>query len=187
MNNSKFNNIAPLTAVRIKGGNFQQTLNVVENTWKKFVQQRPFHFTFLDQTLANQYAAEQTTQQIFTIFSVLAIFIACIGLLGLAAYTTQQRNREISIRKVLGASVGNIITMLSKDFMKLVFIAAFIAFPVAWFGMNRWLQDFAYRINMSIWIFIGAAIAAIAVALFTISFQAIKAAITKPMKNLRTE
>ncbi len=187
MNNSKFNNIAPLTAVRIKGGNFQQTLNVVENTWKKFVQQRPFHFTFLDQTLANQYAAEQTTQQIFTIFSVLAIFIACIGLLGLAAYTTQQRNREISIRKVLGASVGNIIAMLSKDFMKLVFIAAFIAFPVAWFGMNRWLQDFAYRINMSIWIFIGAAIAAIAVALFTISFQAIKAAITKPMKNLRTE
>ncbi len=187
MNNSKFNNIAPLTAVRIKGGNFQQTLNAVENTWKKFVQQRPFHFTFLDHTLANQYAAEQTTQQIFTIFSALAIFIACIGLLGLAAYTTQQRNREISIRKVLGASVGNIITMLSKDFMKLVFIAALIAFPVAWFGMNRWLQDFAYRINMSVWIFIIAAIAALAVALFTISFQAIKAAITKPMKNLRAE
>ncbi len=186
-NVSKFRNQSPFVAVRIQANNFQQAVTAIENTWKKFVQQRPFHFSFLDQTLAAQYAAEQTTQKVFTIFSILAIFIACIGLLGLAAYTTQQRNREISIRKVLGASASNIVAMLSKDFIKLVVIAAIIAFPVAWLGMNKWLQDFAYRINMSVWIFFVAALAAFAVALFTISFQAIKAAITNPVKNLRAE
>jgi putative ABC transport system permease protein len=186
-NVSKFRNQSPVVGVRVKTDNFQQALASIENTWKKFVQQRSFHYSFLDQTLAAQYSAEQTTQKVFTIFSVLAIFIACIGLLGLAAYTTQMRNREISIRKVLGASVGSIITMLSKDFMKLVLLAALIAFPVAWLGMHKWLEDFSYRINISGWIFLTAALSALAVALLTISFQAIKAAVTNPVKNLRTE
>ena len=120
-------------------------------------------------------------------FSSLAIFIACIGLLGLAAYTTQQRTREISIRKVLGASVSTIVAMLSKDFLKLVIIAALIAFPVAWWGMHKWLQNFAYKINMGWEVFIVAALSATFVALFTISFQAIKAAMANPVKSLRNE
>jgi len=130
-NNSKFGGRSPFVALRVNTDNFEQTLASIQTTWKKFVPQRPFHYSFLDQTLAAQYNAEQTTQKVFTIFSVLAIFIASMGLLGLAAYTTQLRNREISIRKVLGASVGNIVTMLSTDFMKLVVIAALIAFPCA--------------------------------------------------------
>jgi len=183
----KFADVSGATAVRIKGSNFNNAVASIENTWKKFVKDRPFHYTFLDQTLAKQYQGEQTTQRIFTIFSALAIFIACIGLLGLAAYTTQQRIREISVRKVLGASAGNIVAMLSKDFLKLVLIASLLAFPVAWWGMHVWLQDFEYKINISWWVFAGAAIAAALVALFTISFQAIKAAFANPVKNLRTE
>ena len=137
--------------------------------------------------MAEQYQAEHTTQRIFTIFSGLAIFIACIGLLGLAAYATQQRTREISIRKVLGASESSIVTMLSKDFLKLVLLSSAIAFPIAWWGMNKWLQDFAYRTNVGWWIFIVAGLAALLIALFTVSTQALKAAFTNPIKNLRTE
>jgi putative ABC transport system permease protein len=176
-----------ITAVRIKGDNFKSAVASIETMWKKFVPQRPFTYSFLDKNLAEQYHAEQTTQKIFTIFSVLAIFIGCIGLLGLAAYSTQQRLREISIRKVLGAGVGNIIAMLSKDFLRLVAIASLIAFPVAWYAMHTWLQEFAYRINISWWVFIIAGLLSALIALFTISFQAIKAAIANPVKSLRTE
>lgn len=183
----KFGDVSNSTAVRINGEKFKTAVAAIETTWKKFVKDRPLHYSFLDQALANQYKGEQTTQKIFTIFSALAIFIACIGLLGLAAYTTQQRIREISVRKVLGASIVNIVTMLSKDFLKLVLIASFVAFPVAWWGMHKWLQDFEYKINMGWWVFVLAAVAAALVALFTISFQAIKAAVTSPVKNLRSE
>ncbi len=187
MNTKKFQDQSGLVTLGIKGKNFEDAITGIENTWKKFVPETPFHYSFLDQSLAAQYASEKTLQRVFTIFSTLAIFIACIGLLGLAAYTTQQRTREISIRKVLGASVGSIIGMLSKDFLKLVFIAALLAFPLAWWGMNRWLQDFAYRIDLSWWVFAMAAIAAALIAVLTISFQAIKAAITNPVKSLRAE
>jgi putative ABC transport system permease protein len=183
----RFGEVSGTTALRIKAANFQDAVVAIENTWKKFVKDRPFHYAFLDQALARQYHSEQTTQKIFTIFSSLAIFIACIGLLGLAAYTTQQRTREISVRKVLGASVGNIVTMLSKDFLKLVLIASFIGFPVAWWGMHKWLQNFEYKISIGWWVFAIAALAATLVALFTISFQAIKAAIANPVKSLRSE
>lgn len=183
----KFGDVSNFTTLRIKGDNFKDAVASLENTWKQFVKDRPFHYTFLDQTLAKQYKGEQTTQKIFTIFSTLAIFIACIGLLGLAAYTTQQRTREISVRKVLGASVSNIVTMLSKDFLKLVLIASLIAFPVAWWGMHNWLQGFEYKTSLSWWIFAAAAIAATLIALFTISFQAVKAAFTNPVKSLRSE
>jgi len=186
-NSSRFNDVMNVTAVRIKADNFRSAVASIENTWKKFVTQRPFSYSFLDKNLAEQYHAEQTTQKIFTIFSVLAIFIGCIGLLGLAAYSTQQRLREISIRKVLGARVGNIVTMLSKDFLKLVAIASVIAFPVAWYAMHTWLQDFAYRINISWWVFVIAGLLAALIALFTISFQAVKAAVSNPVKSLRTE
>ncbi len=186
-NTAKFNNISPFIGVRVNTNDFQQTLVELENTWKKFVQQRPFHYEFLDRTLAAQYAAEQTTQKVFTVFSVFAIFIACIGLLGLAAYATQLRTREIGIRKILGASVSNIILMLSKDFIKLVIAASLIAFPIAWLSMHKWLQDFVYRINISVWIFFTAITTALIIALLTISLQAIKAALANPVKSLRTE
>lgn len=123
----------------------------------------------------------------FTVFSVLAIFIACIGLLGLAAYATQQRIREISIRKVLGASAGNIIGMLSRDFLKLVTISAIVAFPLAWIGMHSWLQGFAYRVGLSWWIFVLAWVLSLAITMLTISFQAIRAARANPVKTLRSE
>jgi len=186
-NISKFGGIVPVMAVRINAADFKTALSNLEKLWKKFIPARPFHYSFLDQDLARLYQQEQTTQKIFTIFSSLAIFIACIGLLGLAAYTTQQRSREISIRKVLGASVSNVVTMLSKDFLKLVLIAALFAFPLAWWAMHSWLQDFSYRINITWWVFVVAAILAILIALLTISFQAIKAATANPVKNLRTE
>ncbi len=186
-NSAKFGNGANLFAVRIKADNFKTSVAGLEQEWKKFVKDRPFHYSFLDQTLANQYLAEQTTQRIFTTFSSLAIFIASIGLLGLVAYTTQQRSREISIRKVLGASSANIVNMLSKDFLKLVIIASLVGFPLAWWGLHKWLQDFAYRINISWWVFIVAAVLTLIIALATVSIQAVKAALTNPVKNLRSE
>jgi putative ABC transport system permease protein len=118
---------------------------------------------------------------------VLAIFIACLGLFGLATFIAEQRTKEIGIRKVLGASVQGIVQMLSKDFMKLVAISFIIAAPMAWYFMHKWLQDFAYRVNISWWIFVAAGLAALLIALATVSFQAIRAAITNPVKSLRTE
>jgi putative ABC transport system permease protein len=186
-NASRFNEVLFMTAVRIKAENFSETVQAVESKWKEFVKDRPFQYAFLDKTVEAQYFAEAKTRKIFSFFSSLAIFIACIGLLGLAAYATQQRMREISIRKVLGASSGTIVQMLSKDFIKLVLIASLIAFPLAWFAMHKWLEDFAYRINIGWWVFAVAGMVAIAIALFTISFQAVKAALSNPVKSLRAE
>ncbi len=186
-NAAKFGGVMGLMTVRVKGDNFKTSLSAIEKTWQRFAEQHPFHYDFLDQTLAAQYHAEQTTQSIFTTFSTLAIFIACLGLLGLAAYTTQQRTREISIRKVLGADIRNIISMLTKDFLKLVAVAAIVAFPLAWWAMNQWLQNFAYRVSIGWWVFAVSAMIAALIALFTISFQAIKAAIANPVKALRSE
>ncbi|HEY4205437.1 MAG TPA: ABC transporter permease [Puia sp.] len=185
--NARFHDFAPTVTVRIKGDNFSGTIKAIETVWRNFVPGKPFHYTFLDQNLAAQYQAEQTVQRVFTVFSVLAIFIACIGLLGLAAYATQQRIREISIRKVLGASAGNIIGMLSKDFLKLVTISAFVAFPLAWMGMHSWLQSFAYRVGLSWWIFVLAWVLSLAITMLTISFQAIRAAHANPVNTLRSE
>jgi putative ABC transport system permease protein len=187
VNSFRANAFQNMLAVRIKSDNFQGAVAGIENRWKEFVKERPFHYNFFDQTLAGQYLAEQTTQKIFTVFSSLAIFIACIGLLGLVAYTTQQRTREISIRKVLGASSTNIVNMLSKDFLKLVLLASLIGLPVAWWGMHKWLEDFAYRISINWWVFLLAAVVAVLIALITISFQSLKAAMSNPVKNLRSE
>jgi putative ABC transport system permease protein len=185
--NSARGNGHNLLAVRVRSSQFQTSISGIENKWRSFVKDRPFHYNFFDQTLAQQYLAELTTQKIFTVFSSLAIFIACIGLLGLVAYTTQQRTREISIRKVLGASSAGIVNMLSKDFLKLVLLASLIGLPVAWWGMHKWLEDFAYRVNISWWVFVVAAVVAMLIALITISLQSLKAALLNPVKNLRSE
>jgi putative ABC transport system permease protein len=176
-----------LIALRVNSDNFQSVVNQVESNWNHYVKEQPFHYSFLDQNVAEQYLSEQTTQKLFTIFSALAIFIACIGLMGLAAYSTQQRIREIGIRKILGASVSGIITMLSVDFLKLILWSVLLAFPLAWWGMHHWLQNFAYRVTLSWWIFILAGMLSVVIAMLTISFQAIRAALTNPVKSLRSE
>jgi putative ABC transport system permease protein len=148
---------------------------------------QPFDYFFIDEEFDKQYHAEEKLQQLFMMFSVFAIVIACLGLFGLATFTAELRIKEISIRKVLGASVKEIFRLLSKDFLILVVVASIIAFPLAWWGMHKWLEYFAYRINMSWWVFAVAGLIAVIIALGTISFQAIKAAIANPVKSLRTE
>lgn len=186
-NASKFSNVMGLAAVHIKGESFTSALAAMETIWKKFIKDKPFSYEFLDETVHAQYQAESRSRKVFTFFSFITIFIACIGLLGLAAYTTRQRIHEIGIRKVLGASVGNIIGMLSKDFIKLILISTFIAIPIAWYAMHLWLQNFTYRISSSWDLFAAAAFIALLIAFITISFQAVKAAISNPVKSLRTE
>lgn len=184
---ARFNGQGNYMAVKVKSAGFKPGIDAITEKWQNFVKDRPLQYSFLDKTLEQQYLAEQTTQKVFAFFSTLAIFIACIGLLGLSAYATQQRTREIGIRKVLGASSGSIVKMLSADSLKLVLIAAAVAFPVAWWAMHSWLEDFAYRIDIEWWIFVLAGCISVFIALFTVSFQAIKAAVANPVKSLRTE
>jgi len=174
-------------AMRVNTKNLSSVITQVQNKWNSFVPGQPFSYTFMDNDFNKIYQAEQRTGKLFITFAVFAIFIACLGLFGLVTYAAEQRTKEIGIRKVLGANISGIVTMLSKDFAKLVLIASLIAFPLAWWAMNKWLQSFAYRINISWWIFVVAAIAAIVIALITVSFQAIKAAVANPVKSLRTE
>lgn len=187
LNSARFDNGAGVLAIRVSAGSFKEAVAGIESQWKTFVKDHPFHYRFLDQTLADQYTAEQTAQKIFTAFSSLAVFIACIGLLGLVAYSTQQRTREIGIRKVLGASPASIVNMLSKDFLRLVLLASLIGLPLAWWGAHNWLQSFAYRVGIRWWMFAAAAVATAAVAFFTISVLALRAASANPVKSLHTE
>lgn len=172
-------------SLRLQANDFQQTIQKVENIWTRFSPDQPFRYSFLEGDLSSLYVAEQVSQRIFGLFSLLAIFIACMGLLGLAAYITLQRTKEIGIRKVLGASTTNLITLLSKDFLKLVFIALLIGSPVAWYAMNRWLENFAYRVDLSWTVFLLAGVLSIIIAFITISFQAIKTARANPIKALK--
>ncbi len=168
-------------------GNVQSAVAHIEKTWKTYLPEMPFDYTFLDDRFAKLYKAEHQQQTIFTIFAGIAIFIACLGLFGLSAFTITQRVKEIGIRKVLGASTGSIVQLLSKEFLWLVTIASLVAFPIAWYAMHNWLQDFAYRTDISWWIFIIAACVAIIIAFATISLQSIKAALANPVKSLRSE
>lgn len=170
-----------------KTGNYKQALADIGTAWKEIVPGMPFEYTFLDSDLENLYTQENTLQKISNSFTMLAILISCLGLFGLAMFTAQQRIKEIGVRKVLGASVGGIISMLSKDFLKLVFIAILIACPIAWWLMSKWLEDFAYKTTISWWIFGLAGILALLIAAVTVSFQAVKAAVANPVKSLRTE
>ncbi|HEX5153757.1 MAG TPA: ABC transporter permease [Parafilimonas sp.] len=174
-------------SVRLQPGNINAYLNNIEDTWKKFAPNTPFDYSFLDEEFDALYRSEQRMGKVFGIFTFLSIFVACLGLFGLSIFTAERRKKEIGIRKVLGASVQSVVGLLSKDFLKLVMISAIIAFPLAWFAMNKWLEDFAYRITISWLVFIIAAAGALLIALITISFQSIKAAIANPVKSLRTE
>jgi putative ABC transport system permease protein len=174
-------------SLKVSGNNVAGTLAIVEKIWRKYLPELPFQYTFLDENFANLYESEQRQGTIFTVFACIAIFIACLGLFGLSAFAIMQRVKEIGVRRVLGAKVNSIVALLSKDFLKLVLIASVIAFPVAWFAMTHWLQDFAYRTNIHWWVFILSAVLALIVALGTVSFHAIKAAVANPVTSLRSE
>ncbi|MGV3539717.1 MAG: ABC transporter permease [Rufibacter sp.] len=181
-------NPASYNSISVKiTGDPQEALAHIQSTWKKFAPQRPFEYEFLDQKYANLYEAEQLKKQLFTIFSGIAIFIACLGLFGLASYTAEQRTKEIGIRKVLGSSVRDIMLLLSKDFAVLVIVAIVLATPVAWYSMDKWLQDFAYRVEVDWSILVFTAFLAMTIAMLTVSFHAAKAALLNPVKALRTE
>jgi len=173
--------------VKVKTKDIAGLLATIKTHWTNFTAEAPLEYTFMDDRFAQTYQSEQKIGQILGIFAGLTIFVACLGLFGLATFTAEQRTKEIGIRKVLGASLPNIVGLLSKDFLKLVLLANVIAWPLAWYGMHQWLQDFEYRTNISWWVFALAGASALLIALITISFQAIKAAIANPVKSLRSE
>jgi putative ABC transport system permease protein len=174
-------------SANINSANIPALLDKIKATWASFAPNEQFNYSFMDADFDSLYRSEQRVSSLSVIFTSLAIIIACLGLFGLAAYAAEQRTKEIGIRKVLGASMSGIVGMLSRDFIKLVLIAIVIASPLAWYAMNYWLQDFAYRINIQWWIIALAGAAAIIIAFVTISFQSIKAALTNPVKSLRSE
>lgn len=173
--------------LRINGNDMKGTLNRLENVWKERVPGRPFNYHFLDDSYDKLYIAEDRSASLFSIASILAIILACLGLFGLAAFTTLQRTKEIGVRRVLGATAGSIVFLISKTFLQLVIVAILIAVPLAWLAGNNWLQDYAYRININIIIFLLAGLAALTIAFITVGFQAIKAAFSNPVKSLRSE
>ncbi|HLK31221.1 MAG TPA: FtsX-like permease family protein [Puia sp.] len=177
----------PRISVRMKAGNIQDNISLLKKAWLAVAPKQEFEYRFLDEKLNDAYKQEQKSADVVKIASALSIFIACMGLFGLATLTVARRTKEIGIRKVLGANTSQVVQLLSKDFIVLVIIASVIAFPVAWWAMNTWLSDFAYRTNISWWVFITAGLAAVLVALITISFQAVKAAMANPVKSLRSE
>ena len=176
-----------LVHVRTTGQSAAKAVDAAEKLWKKYVPGYPFEYIFLDEAYNNLYKAEQQIGSLFNFFAGIAILISCLGLLGLVSFTAEQRTKEIGIRKVLGASVFNITTLLSADFLKLVVIAILIALPIAWYAMDFWLNDFAYKVTIQWWTFVLAGLSAVATALLTVSFQSIKAALRDPVKSLKSE
>jgi putative ABC transport system permease protein len=174
-------------SVKVNGAQAQQAINFIKETWTKLIPDVPFEYKFLDEHFEEMYKADKQVSKIVAVLAVLAIIIACLGLFGLASYSAERRTKEVGIRKVLGANVFTIVALLSGNFIKLVIIANVLAWAIAWYTLNLWLQDFAYRIDISWWVFAVAGVVAILIALLTVSFQAIKAAVSNPVKSLRTE
>ena len=173
--------------VKATAGHTPDAIEAAKKIWKMYNPQYPFEYNFLDDAYNKMYATDQRTGALFKVFAFIAIFISCLGLFGLMTYTAQLKTREIGIRKVLGASVTSVTGLLAKEFITLVLVAILIASPVGWYFMDRWLQDFAYRSNIPWWIFPVAGAFALLIAVMTVSVQAIKAALTNPVKSLRTE
>ncbi|MEP6713864.1 MAG: FtsX-like permease family protein, partial [Ferruginibacter sp.] len=169
------------------GSTWKATISEIEKAWKEVFPNDDFDYTFFDQDIAKYYDEEKHISSLLMWATGLAIFISCLGLLGLVIYTTTLRTKEIGVRKVLGASVTQIVTMISKDFMLLILLAFVIAAPLAWIGMNKWLQNFAYRTDISWWVFVLGVLVILIIALFTLGFQTIRAAMANPVKSLRAE
>ena len=174
-------------AIKLEKGSFTNAIKSIEGIWNKVAPGQPFDYYFMEDSFNNTYKSEQRLGHIFIIFTILSILIACLGLFGLAAFNAQKRTKEIGIRKVMGASVSQITYRLSSDFLKLVLVAILISLPIGWFAMNKWLEDFSYRIEIGWWVFALATLLAVAIAILTVSYQSIKAAIANPVKSLRTE
>ncbi|MES2648163.1 MAG: ABC transporter permease [Bacteroidota bacterium] len=174
-------------AVKIKGANLEKTITGIKTLWTKFSPDYPIEFSFLDESFTKMYKAEDKLKTLILLFTVITIFVACLGLLGLAAYSAERRRKEIGIRKVLGASVNGVVILLSKDFVKLVLIGLVIASPIAWYFMTQWLTTFSYRIDIKWWVYAVAGMIAVGLALVTVSLQAVKAALANPVNNLRSE
>ncbi len=184
---SYYPQIKSVAHVKLKTGDVSKSLDEIESIWQKFVPDVPFEYRFLDDVFARMYRAEKQMGRIFDYFTGFAILISCLGLFGLASFMTEQRFKEIGIRKVLGASIPNIVFLLTKEFTKWVLIANLISWPLAWFAMNKWLQSFAYKTTFELWIFLLAGITALAIALITISFRSFKAANSNPVDALKYE
>jgi putative ABC transport system permease protein len=176
-----------MISVKLRPEDLPATLAKVESKWKTVFPDLPFEYTFLDRDFDSQFAADQRRGKIFTAFSGLTIIITCLGLLGLIAFTTEQRRKEISIRKVLGAGVGTLVPLFTGNFVLLVGISCLIAFPVAWFFMDKWLNVFPYNTGMSAAPFLLSALAVLVITLLTVTFHTLKAAVGNPSKTLRTE
>ncbi|WP_207491512.1 ABC transporter permease [Aridibaculum aurantiacum] len=179
--------VALKVAAKLSTSNIKSTIDHINNTWNRFSPGFPLDYKFMDETYGKMYESEQKLSSLLWIFTLMAIIVGSMGLFALAAFSAEQRTKEIGIRKVLGASVLNIMGLLSKQFVVLVLVSSIIAFPIAWYAMNKWLENFPYRISISWWVFAVAGIAAVVVALITVSFQTIKAAVSNPVKSLRTE
>jgi ABC-type antimicrobial peptide transport system permease subunit len=181
-------NWANVITIAIKqGASVKSALSKIEAVFKKYNPSAPFDYTFNDEDYAKKFSDEERIGDLATFFTILAIFISCLGLFGLASFVAEQRKKEIGVRKVLGASTYNLWRMLSKEFALLVFISCFIAIPLAWYYLNDWLKQYDYRTTISLWVFIASGVGALAITLLTVSFQAIKAALANPVKSLRTE
>lgn len=174
-------------SVRIRGKEAKQAVAGLKSVWRELMPDQEFNYSFLDEHFAELYEADGQVSEIVGVLAGLAILVSCLGLFGLASYSAKRRVKEIGVRKVLGASVAGIVTLLSKDFIKLVIISILIASPIAWYAVNTWLEDFAYRIDVEWWVFVIAAFLAIVIALFTVGFQAIKAAVVDPVKSIGSE
>jgi putative ABC transport system permease protein len=174
-------------AVRLTPGDVARKIELLGTLWKKYVPEAPYEYSFVDQNFNAKFHAEQQLSNVILVFTGLAIFIACLGLFGLATFTAEQRSKEIGIRKVLGASVAQVVLLLSRDFTRLIIVSFVIAIPLTWYGMNQWLEGFAYRINFSATVAIVAGVTAFALAMLTVSFQSLKAAVQNPVKALKSD
>jgi len=176
-----------LLSVRIRPGEIEETIRFLETEWNKFVPGQPADYVFFDDRFDDMYRSEIQAGKVISSFSLLAIFIACLGLFGLASFTMVQRTKEIGIRKVMGASTSGIILLMSRQFLKWVLIANVLAWPIAYYAMNKWLQNFAFKTDMGLWIFIVSGVSALIIALLTVSYNSIKAAVANPAEALRFE
>jgi len=173
--------------VRTTGKDATQALAAVESLWKKYNPDYPFEYIFLDDLFADLYKTDMHVGQLFNCFAVITILISCLGLFGLVTFTAESKVKEIGVRKVLGAGVPNIVALLSREFLLLVLVAAAIAFPVAWYSLNNFLQGYAYRTNLSWWMFALAGVTTLLIAMLTVSFKCVQAALVNPVRSLRTE
>lgn len=174
-------------AVKISSSEIEPIIGEIKNVWNRYSPDYPIEYNFLDESFGKMYKGEDKLKTLLSLFTAITIFVSCLGLLGLAAYAAERRKKELGVRKVLGATVGGLVVMLSKDFVKLVLISLLLASPIAWYFMNQWLDNFPYRITISWWMFAVAGGLAVLLALLTVTFQTVKAALSNPVQNLRPE